>query len=423
MRIIFCVRNYLPMANATGVCISKIADELILQGYEVTVIAEKNDIDQGDEQIINGVRVCRFLSQETGKRLNLISKYKTSGRSLDRLLYHVYRMKLYIKALLSKTAVNQAFAMCFRQKFEELNIQEEDILVPVSAPFESLCAAVAFKEEKKLAFKIVPILYDLFKDCVYTNRGRIFKHLKYENNKKIEQQVLSKCDGILALSVWQQPLSVLELRGVQVSFVEIPLVYANAKNEKEVTVEENSLVFCGNFDNRIRKTDYLVSALESILTRDPELKMHFYGNADQFSNIQELKESFSQQIFLHGYVASERMDEIQAGAQFLVNVGNANNAQIPSKIYRYMSLRKPILCFTERADDLALKVMDKYPLLLAIVKNRTDDIDSVMKEMAQLKEKCLDYSTVEQLFQTATPAYTANCILSHASTNGVNHGD
>lgn len=417
MKIIFCVRNYLPLANAVGVCISKISDVLVSNGYEVIVVAEKNDTTQTDEESINGVKVCRFISDETKKRLELSYTYNTNRFYYNKVKIVLYRMKLYLKALIRKDAINTSLLISFIKKLETLNIQNEDILVPVSALFESIYAAVKYKVENKCSCKIIPILYDLFKDCPFTNRGRLFQRLKFNNNKKIEQYVLSKCHGVLALSTWMRHLTMLE-ENTLTPVVEIPLMHPNAKHNSEVAVEDNSLAFCGNFDNRIRKTGYLVNVLEKLLKKQSNIKVHFYGNADGFSDIQRLHSQFASQVFLHGYIPSELIDVVQEKAQYLINVGNSNNVQIPSKIYRYMAMCKPIICFTEREDDLALEVMKNYPLLIKVVKNSTDNIDDVLEEMERMKNKSVDYETIEQLFITATPAFTADSIIKIASMKG-----
>jgi hypothetical protein len=62
--------------------------------------------------------------------------------------------------------------------------------------------------------------------------------------------------------------------------------------------------------------------------------------------------------------------------------------------------------------------MEKYPLLVKVVKNKNDNIDTILKEMENIKNSKVNYENVEKLFFTATPSYTVSSILKFVSETG-----
>ena len=67
-----------------------------------------------------------------------------------------------------------------------------------------------------------------------------------------------------------------------------------------------------------------------------------------------------------GELAGETLAGEYADAEVLVNIGNAVDNQMPSKIFEYISTGKPIINIFKSTDCPTLKYLGRYPLVLNI---------------------------------------------------------
>ncbi|MBT3404569.1 glycosyltransferase [archaeon] len=73
MKILFQCPKYLPDLGGIEISTSKIAKELIQRGHEVSVLCEKTSDSQKDFEIMEKVKVFRFLNNPLGKFFNFLN--------------------------------------------------------------------------------------------------------------------------------------------------------------------------------------------------------------------------------------------------------------------------------------------------------------------------------------------------------------
>ena len=85
-----------------------------------------------------------------------------------------------------------------------------------------------------------------------------------------------------------------------------------------------------------------------------------------------------------GELAGEALAKEYADAEVLVNIGNAVDNQMPSKIFEYISTGKPIINIFKSTDCPTLKYLGRYPLVLNIHEEeiRKDPEDCVSRVQA-----------------------------------------
>lgn len=415
MSIIFLVRNYIPKANAVGVCVSHLSREFSMRGYSVTIICEKNDLKQIDKEQYEHEKVIRFISKRTAKRLHYEQKLISTNR-LRKCFYFIalqcIRIENFLKAILSKSSIDNDLLNCFQQTLNCLSIASDDLIIPVSAPFESVYAVAKHKKNSNIDYCYIPLLYDLFKDCLFTNRGRFNRRIKFKENSKIENYSFKQCDGIISLDSWKGKIKSKN----NIHFVDVPLLVkydANIKRTVEHDPEKNILVYCGNFSNSIRKPTFFVDFMTQLLSVKANYELHLYGNGNQFKEIKKLHNRFPKQVFLHGFVEQSIVQQVQACADCLINVGNSNNDQIPSKIYNYMAMCKPIICLSNSINDLSLRTMSSYPLLISVVKDQHEGINQIIKRIDTISSQTVSFQEIRSCLYRATPSYTVEILLEY----------
>lgn len=105
---------------------------------------------------------------------------------------------------------------------------------------------------------------------------------------------------------------------------------------------------------------------------------------------------------------------LQAQADVLLNLGNALDNQIPSKLYEYMGSGKPILHLAARRDDLCCRCLQRYPLALVLCAEdgaAPDAVERLARWLDGVRGKRLPYEQVAALFPDFTPEGVADTFL------------
>ena len=107
-----------------------------------------------------------------------------------------------------------------------------------------------------------------------------------------------------------------------------------------------------------------------------------------------------------GSLAGEALEKEYAGADILVNIGNAVDNQMPSKIFEYISTGKPIINIYKSKDCPTLKYLEKYPAALNIFEG---DIDTGLADCAErVRTFCREYKGQRVPTETIRELYAEN---------------
>ena len=129
------------------------------------------------------------------------------------------------------------------------------------------------------------------------------------------------------------------------------------------------LGYFGSFFRGIREPKPMLAFFAAFLQEYPELKdkieLHFYGNIfENFLPDFTAYPNLKSHIFMHGMIASERVQTEMQRMDFLLNAGNATDFQLPSKSVDYLVSGRPVInfCSIER-DTFAEFLKGKLPIL------------------------------------------------------------
>jgi len=98
------------------------------------------------------------------------------------------------------------------------------------------------------------------------------------------------------------------------------------------------------------------------------LELHFLGPVDSCMDLfAPYNVLLNKRIFLHGKVSREMAVRAMQSADILVNIGNTNPFQEPSKIIEYASTGKPIINITSISEDSSALALEKYPAVINVL--------------------------------------------------------
>lgn len=171
-----------------------------------------------------------------------------------------------------------------------------------------------------------------------------------------------------------------------------------------------SCVFCGTLYPGIRTPDFALELFTKLNSPDVRLTMVGRGWDSFAAQADAARKALGGRVQLSGPVSTTRARTLTAGADILLNLGNAVSNQIPSKLFEYFGTGKPILHLSPRADDAVLPYLQRYPLALVLSEQEGATPDVLARLNAWLREmrgKSLPYEKTAALFPEYTPAAVA----------------
>jgi hypothetical protein len=169
----------------------------------------------------------------------------------------------------------------------------------------------------------------------------------------------------------------------------VPIIY-NKTFAFERDNKPLKMSFFGSLIINVRTPDLVIQFFELITSNEKfqDIELHFYGTYNELlKNFDKVKENIGKNIFLHGLISKKQVEQEIDDSDILINIGNKNEFQEPSKIFEYMYFQKPIITFTEILNDTSIQILKNYPKLFEVTKNTVnaksliDDFDNFVKNI------------------------------------------
>lgn len=379
-KILIICHDYLPLETPNSFRWSSIAEYWVQQGYDVYMVCTWKPGFQRKE-ILNGVHVYRVggIFEETIRRW-IMRKHQSIVLNQTQESCHLtvkQRLILLIKRLhditWKKIYWPDYACLWFLPAYKKANmlVQHHNVknLISVSLPFTGHLVGYFIKKKNLKTTWVVDIIDpSFFPNFSPTNNCLLYSGL----NKTVERKVFRKAQAVSVLTrSIQERYSGLFPQSSPKITVNPNLLYYK-KNIKSSLFREDKkirLVFVGTLNRTIRSPGHLLQVFEMLLQTGitERLELHFFGGIDycveQFMPYQEL---MSKKIFVHGKVSREKAIRAMYSADILVNIGNANPYQEPSKVIEYASTGKPIINIMTIHDDSSAILLRKYPASMNI---------------------------------------------------------
>lgn len=389
--------DYYPLVTPNSFRWSSVAELLVKKNYRVFVIAAwKPQLPR--EELLNGVQVYRVGGQfiET-VRTCLQPQIKTpveskagtppikshSSRDLLRIVHDLTWKNIYWPDYACTwyfPALKKA-----KQLLDKFNIQN---CITVSIPFTSHLVGKSIQKFRPDINWIVDISDPFsFLKSMPTNNHLLYSSL----NKFAERKVFSSANVISLLTKTQKnKYSELYPKCSDKIHVNPNILIDIHKNIDLNSIYSQDakirLIFIGMLKRGVRTPDGLLKVFSLLLKSElaDNIELHFYGGIDY------CKESFAaydhlinKSIFMHGVVSRELAIKAMFSADFLVNIGNSNPYQEPSKVIEYASTGKPIINISTIKNDSSYRLLQHYPALCNIDETSTEDISATIEHLVQ----------------------------------------
>jgi hypothetical protein len=241
----------------------------------------------------------------------------------------------------------------------------------------------------------------------YLNKSAITTRIRYMCSRFAEQRNLTNSPAIYALPETFIGHKLIKRYQHKLITFEIPYIV-----DRDICPNRNDILFSGTFYKEIRKPEPVLNLLLIILPSiHTEIHFHFYVNKpEQFRNYTIKSHG---RILFYEFVKRNKLIKLLSATYMLINVGNINTTQMPSKVVEYISFRKPILFFYCNDNDASFRFLNNYPdvCMIDVRKNMDDNIKLLSSFInSQHSEITYDELMKNTLYKKSTPEYIQSLI-------------
>ena len=369
--------SYAPMRNPRSFRWTALAEEFASRGLQVQVVCSWQP-GLAKQQNLNGVKVYRVGNQLTESfRASLaqirsnshptLNTQPTSGSkaSVGKLISWFWRQIAWPDT----TCVWYNAAK--RQAETLLQKNSETTVVSVSPSFTPVLVGRAITKQNAVRWIIdMGDPFSIAEGCP-PNNLLLYKSL----NKRVEHTLFQNADAVTLTNK-----QVLDRYGsmypdcANKMYVIPPLLSdtifrLGMKSNKRSPGEPVKLVFVGTLYKQLRQPEFLLELFEHLITgsRLHNSELHFYGNCEDCLNVlTRYKKRFGIKLQLHGVVSQQDSLSAVKSADVVVNLGNTNNCQLPSKLVEYAAMGAPIINIIRAENDPSEDFLKGYNAILNI---------------------------------------------------------
>lgn len=368
--------SYSPMLNPRAFRWTALAEEFARRGVRVQVVCSWQP-GLASHEMVNGVEICRTGNRLIERCRALLAQLRGhsvrgTGASPDsplaRLVGRVWRNMAWpdTTCVWYRAALAKATAL--------LSASPGATVVTVSPSFTAHQVGATIARSRRTG-RWVADMGDPFSLAIESPANNFY--LYGALNRRAERALFQKATAVtLTNATIRKRYGELYPESAERIFVIPPLLPALEK----LSITRNApvanataalrLVYVGSLYKSLRRPDFLLALFSALsgTARSRLLELHFLGNIEECNDaFAPYAELIGSSIRLHGLVAQEQALAAVRDASLVVNLGNANPCQLPSKLVEYMALGKPILNIIQTSEDPSQDMLQGYRSVLTIL--------------------------------------------------------
>lgn len=404
-KILFMLDNLPPTKSANGICVNQLLKCFNDTDEVFSLCLKQDDLYRKNTYYIP--------DKPWNQKIMKLKDYSRIKKHLFWIPRIGYRIKRFIFLPIWPVDSIITCINYYKKASYIINDKHIDKVVSVNYPGETLLAMVLLK--KKYKDNLRTFMYPLDVSFVNPYCGRIEKFFSSFFCPAFFRYCGKYADKILVLENAETIYKKVFNEESQKKFLiaGIPLITSPSNDSYKKMGNNLHFVFSGTLDSKVRNPKSIFKLLDAIgKATNKRVIFDLYGSIDNhaLNYLHDNKYNFT--FVQHGWINSDLLDTELLKADVLINIGNNKENLIPSKLFKYMSLNKPIIHSYVINKDPCLPYLKKYRNSI-ILNEQLIDQNNISNELVQ---KILEFSLsknvqnidLKYMFPRCTPEYTVN---------------
>lgn len=183
-----------------------------------------------------------------------------------------------------------------------------------------------------------------------------------------------------------------------------------AKAAIDFDSEYTNILFCGVVADSFRSPEYVLNTLAPLFDNGEKIRVYFMGTNNS-AVLDEYIKKYPQNVFFKEKVSADVALATMEKADVLLNISNRIDNQVPSKIFDYFAMGKPILNLQRMENCPAAEYFAKYPLVYNLEEWKEPHSAPLKEFLQNAKGKSVEFEKVKELYSTATVEYASEKML------------
>ncbi len=410
MKILFSVGELEKDVNATTKIVLQLAEKLCLLGHSCVVAGVCNAFPEDEEK--NGVQIKRLpavapvvKASEVFEKFFLQSGRKRNSARMEFVKKHpVHGISLFFKY----------HPQYYKRVEQPRYLKQIKEIIKEFCPDALVCVCKPILPVETVALSDI--------DCpVYFYQvdpwglHRVDNACNSEDIINKELSVFEKVKGVFTTPVLKRQY--LQHKGYKkyadkIQAVEFPNIREYRQPEKAKSAIEFddsyvNILFCGIVTDEFRSPEYTLKAMAPLFEKGDRIRMYFIG-VNNSKTLDRYIEKYPHNVFFFDRVDSDTAFATMERADVLFNISNTLDNQVPSKIFDYFSMGKPVLNLQKIENCPAQEYFEKYPLCYNMKEFEDADTDELCSFIEGAKDMCISFAQVENIYKEATVEYVAD---------------
>lgn len=354
--------------SANGICINVIIEELARNDYQVFCLTNqeygtsRTRIEDGVEIIGIKPRLTYIMTSWGNNHSGIISK-------LAKIVSSILNKTKLVLSIPTWPLISPIYSLRFYKAARDMyRINKFDCIISVYTQIDMVIAG-HFIKRKFPEVKFVPY----FLDSLSGGYGPKLFSKNWTINRGLwwERRLLNNADKIIVMKSSQKHHEIYsksESYYSKMKILDIPLLTPSYNDEIETDLLDKSninLVYVGSIPCHIRNPKYILEIFKKIKTKNCVFTIIGTNTCPEIIRKAQT-ESKDKKIVIMKQMPHDDVLRVLNNADVLINIGNNLNSMVPSKIFEYMSIGKPIISTFPIDDEPSIKYLSIYPLSLMI---------------------------------------------------------
>lgn len=245
-------------------------------------------------------------------------------------------------------------------------------------------------------------------DPFFCSENDIFYRKRWAANK--EKQLIKEADRIVILRWMRETYNEYSvLPSNKLRCIDLPVKRIEGVS-KEYNNKHLYLVYIGTVYKGLRSPIVLFEFIKKLKEYMPfKITLIMIGKISGYNmnDVHIWEEEYKDFFRYQGVVEHDQLIDYYKMADALISIGNTNRTQMPSKVFEYMGVGKPIIHLSKIDDCPVQKELEKYPLALCIKESEINNLnyDEIRDKITELVQKPVltseDYDSILKQYTIA----------------------